>query len=97
MMPELKIPRPDLVGKEYRTLSQVKGPLLFAERIAGVGYNEIVEVIDPQGNVRLGQVLEMDRQHCMIRLYASSSGLSLKQTRLRFTGDICGWTSLCPC
>ena len=41
------IPIPSLVTKEYRTLSQVKGPLIFVDRIADVAYNEIVEIITP--------------------------------------------------
>ena len=56
------IPRPNLVTKEYRTLSQIKGPLIFVERIAGVAYNELVEIISPEGEMRLGQVLEVDRR-----------------------------------
>lgn len=82
------IPRPSLVTKEYRTLSQIKGPLIFVERIADVAYNEIVEIISPVGDVRLGQVLEVDRQRCMVRVFVGTSGLDLARTRVRFTGDV---------
>ena len=58
-----------LVTKEYRTLSQIKGPLIFVDRIAGVAYNELVEIIAPDGQARLGQVLEVDRQRCMVRIF----------------------------
>ena len=82
------IPRPGLVTKEYRTLSQIKGPLIFVERIADVAYNEIVEIISPAGDVRLGQVLEVDKQRCMVRVFVGTSGLDLARTRVRFTGDV---------
>ena len=82
------IPRPSLVTKEYRTISQIKGPLIFVERIADVAYNEMVEIIDPDGNVRLGQVLEVDRHHSMVRVFKGTSGLNLEQTRVHFTGDV---------
>ena len=82
------IPRPSLVTKEYRTISQIKGPLIFVERIAGVAYNEIVEIISPDGDIRLGQVLEVDRQRCMVRVFKVTSGLDLSHTRVRFTGDV---------
>jgi len=36
-----------LVTKEYRTISQIKGPLLFIERIADIAYDEIVIIRDP--------------------------------------------------
>jgi V/A-type H+-transporting ATPase subunit B len=77
-----------LVTKEYRTLSQIKGPLIFVDRIAGVAYNELVEIITPDGQARLGQVLEVDRQRCMVRTFLGSSGLDLDRTRVRFMGDV---------
>jgi len=82
------IPRPGLVTKEYRTLSQIKGPLIFVERILDVAYNEMVEIIDPEGEVRLGQVLEVDSQRCMVRVFVGTSGLDLTRTRVCFTGDV---------
>lgn len=80
--------RPSLITKEYRTLSQIKGPLLFIERIANIGYNEIVEIIGPEGDTRLGQVLEVDQQRCMVRVFVGTEGLDLLQTRARFSGDV---------
>ena len=82
------IPRPNLVTKEYRTLSQIKGPLIFIERISNIGYNEIVEIIGPEGDTRLGQVLEVDQQRCMVRVFVGTDGLDLSQTRARFSGDV---------
>jgi len=85
----LKIaPRPSLVTKEYRTISQIKGPLIFVERIANVAYNEVVEIIDPDGLKRLGQVLEVDSKRCMVRVFVGTSGLDLARTRVHFTGDV---------
>lgn len=82
------IPRPRLVTKEYGTVSQIKGPLIFVDRIADVAYNEIVEITDPDGNARLGQVLEVDHQRCMVRIFLGTSGLDLEKTRARFRGDV---------
>ncbi|MDL1911957.1 V-type ATP synthase subunit B [Chloroflexi bacterium CFX6] len=82
------IPPPRLLTTEYRTLSQVRGPLIFVERIADVAYNEIVEIIGPDGDVRLGQVLEVDQRRCMVRIFLGTSGLDLDTTRVRFTGDV---------
>jgi V/A-type H+/Na+-transporting ATPase subunit B len=79
---------PKLVTKEYRTTSQVKGPLIFVDGITGVSYNEMVEILDSEGQSRLGQVLEVDRDRCMVRVFAGTSGLDLERTRIRFTGDV---------
>ena len=80
--------RPKLVTKEYWTLSQIKGPLIFVERIDNVAYNEMVEITDPEGVVRLGQVLEVDQKRCMVRVFIGTSGLDLERTRVRLTGDV---------
>jgi len=82
------IPKPNLITKEYRTVSQIKGPLIFVERISDVAYNEIVAISGPDGKTRLGQVLEVNRQTCMVRIFLGTTGLDLDQTRVRFTGDV---------
>lgn len=79
---------PQLITKTYRTLSEIKGPLLFVERIADVAYNEIVEIIDPSGAVRRGRVLEVDQNLAMVQVFVGTAGLDLKQTQVRFTGDV---------
>jgi V/A-type H+-transporting ATPase subunit B len=84
----LPIQKPKLVTKEYRTLSQIKGPLIFLERIADVGYGEVVEIIGPDDRIRLGQVMEVDQLRCMVRVFVGTTGLDLDKTRVRFTGDI---------
>jgi V/A-type H+-transporting ATPase subunit B len=80
--------KPGLVTKEYRTLSHIKGPLIFVERISGVAFNEIVEIVGPDGEMQLGQVLEIDRHRCMLRVFVGTSGLDLDRTKVRFTGDV---------
>jgi V/A-type H+-transporting ATPase subunit B len=82
------MPLPRLLTTEYRTISQIRGPLIFIDRIADVAYNEIVEVIGPDNDVRLGQVLEVDQKRCMVRIFIGTSGLDLERTRVRFTGDV---------
>jgi V/A-type H+-transporting ATPase subunit B len=82
------LPKPRLVTKEYHTLSQIKGPLVFVERVADVAYNEIVEITGADGQVRTAQVLEVDGDRCMLRVFRGTTGLDLVRTRARFTGDV---------
>lgn len=82
------IPKPILITKEYRTVSQIRGSLIFVERVSDVAYNEIVAITGPDGEIRLGQVLEVDRQTCMVRIFLGIAGLDLNRTRVRFTGDV---------
>ena len=79
---------PTLITKEYRTLSRIAGPLIFVDRIQGVAYGEIVEITGPDGETRLGQVLEVDKQLGIVQVFAGTSGLDLQRTRVRFTGDV---------
>jgi V/A-type H+-transporting ATPase subunit B len=83
-----EIARPSPITREYRTLTQIKGPLIFFERTADAAYNEIVEIIGPDGQLRLAQVLEVDGDRCMVRVFVGTTGLDLVRTRMRFTGDV---------
>ena len=82
------LPKPSLVTKEYRTLSQIKGPLIFVERVSEMAYNEIVEIIGPDDVPRLGRVLEVDRRLGLVQVFMGTDGLDLARTRVRFTGDV---------
>jgi V/A-type H+-transporting ATPase subunit B len=77
-----------LTTKEFRTVSQIRGPLIFVERVSNVAYDEMVEVIDPAGNTRVGRVLEVDNNIAVIQLFLSTEGLDISRTRVRFTGDV---------
>lgn len=79
---------PSLITKEYRTVTRIAGPLVFVDQIRDVGYGEIVEITAPDGEKRLGQVLEVDKQRGVVQLFAGTGGLDLNRTRVRFTGDV---------
>jgi V/A-type H+-transporting ATPase subunit B len=82
------LPRPNLATKEYRTLSQIKGPLIFVEKVADVVYDEIVEIIGPDNLSRKGRVLEINQKLGLIQVFMGTGGLDLDRTRVRFTGDV---------
>jgi V/A-type H+-transporting ATPase subunit B len=73
---------------DYRTLSYVSGPLLFVENVQNVGYDEIVDLRGPDGQMRRGQVLEVNRNRAVVQVFAGTRGLDLEQTEARFTGDV---------
>jgi len=66
----------------------VSGPLLFAEGVAGVGYGEIVEIVSNNGEIRHGQVLEVDGNRAVVQVFAGTHGLDVETTRTRFTGEV---------
>ena len=75
------------VLREYRTISRISGPLLFVEAVKDVGYNELVKVIAPDGSERRGQILEVSDKMAVVQVFEGTSGLDVKGTAVRFTGE----------
>jgi len=73
-------------GLEYVGLEQVAGPLIFVEAVRDVGYGEVAEVRDAQGNTRLGTVLEVSDKRAVVQVLEGTSGLAGRSTRVRFLG-----------
>jgi V/A-type H+-transporting ATPase subunit B len=77
-----------LLIKEFRTVTQIRGPLIFVERVSDVAYDEMVEIIDPDGKPRVGRVLEINEDMAIIQLFLSTEGLDISKTKARFSGDV---------
>jgi V/A-type H+-transporting ATPase subunit B len=73
--------------KEYKTISQIAGPLVFVEKVSGVGYNEIVEIVLPDGERRKGQVLDISETVAIVQVFGPTAGISTDQTTVRFLGE----------
>lgn len=73
--------------KEYRTISQIAGPLVFVNDISGVSYNEIVEVMLSNGEKRKGQVLDVSKKTAVVQIFGSTAGISTDKTSVKFLGD----------
>jgi len=76
-----------LLTLEHETVSYLAGPLLIAERLTGVGYDELVEVVAPDDRVRRGRVLAIEGERAVIQVLDGTSGLSLPGTRVRSRGE----------
>ena len=72
--------------KEYKTITEISGPLVFAEVDEPVGYDEIVEIETPNGEVRRGQVLESTSEFVAIQVFEGTSGID-KNSSVRFLGE----------
>ena len=75
-----------LGGQEVVGVGRIEGPILFVEGAANVGYDEVVEIVDSQGRVRRGRVLEVGEKTTVVQVFAGSTGLSIDGTRVRFLG-----------
>ncbi len=71
--------------KEYRTAREIAGPLMLVENVEGVKYNELVE-IETHGEIRRGQVLEINEDKALVQLFEGSTGLNINDCKVRFLG-----------
>ena len=72
--------------KEYRTVTEVVGPLMAVEGVEGVKYDELVEIELQNGEKRRGKVLEVNGSKAMVQIFEGSSGINLKGTKAKFLG-----------
>ncbi len=72
---------------EYRTIREIKGPLLIVENTKNVAYGEVVKIRGPDGKERLGQVLESREDMAVVQVFEGTRGLDIKSTSVKFLGD----------
>lgn len=64
----------------YRTVSSIRGPLLFLERVFSVRSGEVVRISFPDGSVTDGEVLKIDGRTVLVQAYGETRGLDLDAT-----------------
>jgi len=72
--------------KEYKTITEVAGPLVFAEKTEPVGYGEIVRIQMPDGQIKNGQVLDTSSTLVVVQIFEGTAGIG-KGAKLRFMGE----------
>lgn len=72
--------------REYKTIKEVVGPIMLVDGVEGVKYNELVEVVQKNGEVRRGKVLEVNKDKALVQLFESAQGLQISTSKARFTG-----------
>lgn len=72
--------------KEYKTISEVAGPLMVVKGVEDVGYDELGEIELANGETRLCRVLELNGTDAVVQLFQSSTGMNLKESKVRFLG-----------
>jgi V/A-type H+-transporting ATPase subunit B len=73
--------------KEYKTISQISGPLVFVEGVSDVAYGEIVEIALPSGEKKRGQVLDTQKGIAVVQVFGSTAGINTTDTRVKFLGE----------
>lgn len=74
-------------GLQYAGAARIEGPLVVVERVRDVGFDEMVEILDPNGRPRIGRVLDISQTHAIIQVLEGTTGLSNQALRARFLGE----------
>jgi len=74
-------------GQEVSGVARVEGPIVVAEGVGDVGYDDVAEIIDSRGRRRRGRVLEVGEGIAVIEVFAGTTGLSIEDTQVRFLGQ----------
>ena len=74
------------MAKEYRTITEIAGPLIFVEKTEPVGYNELVEVRLTDGTRKRGQVLDSSKDLVVVQVFEGTSGID-RQASVKFLGE----------
>ncbi|MBI1919940.1 MAG: V-type ATP synthase subunit B [Geobacter sp.] len=76
-----------LAEYEYRTISSIRGPLLFVEDVFSARMGEVVRIAFPDGSESDGEVLKIDGRSVLIQVYGETRGLDIA-SRVVFTDAV---------
>ena len=72
--------------KEYKTISEVAGPLMLVRQVEGVKYGELGEIELVSGEIRRCRVLEINEDKALVQLFENAAGINLANSKVRFLG-----------
>ncbi|MFA5772016.1 MAG: ATP synthase subunit B [Thermoplasmata archaeon] len=72
--------------REYKTITEIAGPLVFVEKTEPVGYGELVNILLPDNTVKRGQVLDTSKDTVVVQVFEGTAGMD-KDSRVKFLGE----------
>ena len=71
----------------YRSVFEVKGPLVFVENTRNVCYGEVVEIKTGGGITKTGQVLDAKSDMAVVQVFEGTDNVDTKDTTVTFLGE----------
>jgi len=71
---------------KYLKLEKAEGPLIIMNEVKDAVYGELVDIQVSGKEQRTGQVVQIDRDKVIIQVFQGSSGISLNDVRVSFSG-----------
>jgi len=72
--------------KEYKTINEIAGPLVFVEKTEPVGYGELVQISMPDGSIKRGQVLDTSKEIVVVQVFEGTTGID-RASGVKFLGE----------
>ena len=72
-------------GKEYRTITDVKGPLVFLNKTEPVAFGEIVTIRLADGSMKNGQVLDTSDELVIVQVFEGTAKIN-RESGVTFMG-----------
>ncbi len=72
----------------YTTISSIRGPLLFVEKVFSARVGEVVKVVFPDSKEVEGEVLKIDRDSVLIQVYGETRGLDIGNSSVVFSDSV---------
>jgi len=73
--------------KEFKRLLRAQGSLLMLQTPPGTLYGEVVEVVLPNGETRMGQVIDTSKDITIVQVFGGVSDVDLEKTKVRLKGE----------
>jgi V/A-type H+/Na+-transporting ATPase subunit B len=72
--------------KEYKTIKEISGPLVFVEKTDPIGYGDLVSIRLGNGQIKNGQVLDTSEEMVVVQVFEGTSGIG-QNASVKFLGD----------
>ncbi|MDR0198743.1 MAG: V-type ATP synthase subunit B [Methanomassiliicoccaceae archaeon] len=74
------------VSKEYKTITEIAGPLVFVKKTEPISYQELVSVKLSDGSTKRGQVLDSSDDLVVVQIFEGTAGID-RDASVRFLGE----------
>jgi len=73
---------------QYRSVSAIRGPLLFLEKVFAARLGELVRIESPDGRMLTGEVLKIFADQVLIQVFGGTQGLDTRRTTVSFSDAV---------
>ncbi|HOP33108.1 MAG TPA: V-type ATP synthase subunit B [Candidatus Hydrothermia bacterium] len=69
---------------KFTSVSNISGPIMVIEGVSEVKFGELAEIELPSGELRRGEVLQVEEDKVLLQVYEGTTGIDIPETAVRF-------------